>query len=106
MKRSDLRDEFDRMMRDCGGVLIKIDGTVAALAVPSTLRGNRFVLDYDRFAAIPIPDLETTEHGIRATLSFSRTPIATFVPWSAVVAMAPKREPLQEEPKRPKLSMV
>lgn len=36
---------------------------------------------------IPIPDLEITEEGIRATLSIDRTPHKTFVPWTAVFAI-------------------
>ena len=35
----------------------------------------------------PIPDLEVDESGVRATLSFSCTPVQTFVPWDAVVGI-------------------
>lgn len=36
---------------------------------------------------IPIDDLEVSEFGIRATLSFGRRPCLTFIPWPAVRAM-------------------
>jgi len=36
---------------------------------------------------IPITDLEVTDAGISATLSFSRIPHRTYVPWSAVYAV-------------------
>jgi stringent starvation protein B len=36
---------------------------------------------------IPIADLEVTEAGVSATLSFARIPHRTYVPWSAVYAV-------------------
>lgn len=35
----------------------------------------------------PIPDLVLTEDGIKATLSFNRTPHATFVTWNSIITM-------------------
>lgn len=68
---------------------------------------------------IPITDLVLTEDGIRATLSFNRTPHSTFVPWKCIVTMHTETtqivfrnldtpEPLQELPKnkKPKLTLV
>jgi hypothetical protein len=47
---------------------------------------------------LPIPDLEVTAEGIRATLSFNRTPHKTFVPWGALVAVrAEGQRPQQRE---------
>jgi hypothetical protein len=37
---------------------------------------------------VPIPDLEVTDAGVSATLSFSRVPHRTYVPWSAVYVIA------------------
>src|SRR5262249_5510528 len=34
------------------------------------------------------PDLDISDEGIAATLSFSRVPFATFVPWAAVYLIA------------------
>jgi hypothetical protein len=42
------------------------------------------VLEYGLDLARPIPDMEVTDKGIRATLSFSNEPHATFIPWEAV----------------------
>ena len=44
-------------------------------------------LRYGLDQAKPIPDLEITDEGIRATLSFGNTPIKTFVPWDAVAGI-------------------
>jgi hypothetical protein len=46
------------------------------------------VLQYGHDLPIPIPDLEIDAYGVRATLSFSRTPQLTVVPWSAVYVVA------------------
>jgi hypothetical protein len=68
--------------------------------------------EYGLNLPVPIDDLEITDAGIRATLSFSRCPHPTFVPWAAVVGIL---LPFQEEPvpspvrkpgNRPKLSLV
>jgi hypothetical protein len=37
---------------------------------------------------IPITDLEVTDAGVSATLSFARIPHRTYVPWSAVYAVS------------------
>ncbi len=37
--------------------------------------------------AIPIPDLEVDDDGVRCTLSFNRTPYHCALPWSAVYAL-------------------
>jgi hypothetical protein len=46
------------------------------------------VLQYGRNMPIPISDLEVTEAGVSATLSFSRVSHRTYVPWSAVYAVS------------------
>lgn len=45
-------------------------------------------MQYGRNMPIPISDLEVTEEGISATLSFSRVPHRTYVPWTAVYAIS------------------
>jgi hypothetical protein len=61
------------------------------------------VLEYGLELAKPIPDLDVTDEGIRATLSFSNEPRATFVPWEAVARI----DGLDERPKqRAKLRLV
>jgi hypothetical protein len=44
-------------------------------------------LEYGLEMAVPISDLTITDAGVTATLSFLRSPYATFVPWEAVVGM-------------------
>lgn len=46
---------------------------------------NIIRLDYGLTLPVPILDLEVTDEGIRATLSFNREPHKTFVPWTAVL---------------------
>lgn len=45
------------------------------------------MLQYGRNMPIAITDLEVTDAGVSATLSFSRIPHRTYVPWSAVYAV-------------------
>ena len=86
-----------------------------SLDVPGSVRpkeGENTIFEYGLGLPVPIDDLAITDDGIRATLSFSRRPHPTFVPWAAVVGIL---LPFQEEPvpsparkpgNRPKLSLV
>jgi hypothetical protein len=68
---------------------VHLDARRPGVALPERLLGDGHVrLDYGYGLTPPIPDLEITDEGIRATLSFSRVPFATFVPWSAVYLIA------------------
>jgi hypothetical protein len=61
-----------------------------ALQVPDSVlpaEGEAGVLAYGLDSPVPIVDLGTTLEGICATLSFSRAPCQTFVPWEAVVGV-------------------
>lgn len=72
-----------------GWVSIHLDARRQDVNVPPEFADHRhLVLQYGEKMAIPIPDLEVGDDGIRATLSFSRTPHQTFVPWSAVYIVA------------------
>jgi len=44
-------------------------------------------LHYGLVMPVSIPDLDSGPDGIRATLSFDRTPVRTFVPWETVEAI-------------------
>ena len=48
------------------------------------------MFEYGLDLPVPIPDLKITDEGISATLSFSREPHPTFVPWEAVVKIGRK----------------
>ena len=64
---------------------LHLDARRPGVIVPPHLRAEpHLVLQYGHDLPIPIPDLEVDEHGVRATLSFSKNPQRTVVPWSAV----------------------
>jgi hypothetical protein len=53
--------------------------------VPEAFRRQpQLILQYGLDMPVPIPDLDVTDEGVTATLSFSRSPHKTHVPWSAV----------------------
>ena len=71
-----------------GWTSLHLDARRAGVLVPPGLKAEaHLVLQYGHDLPIPIPDLEVGEDGVRATLSFSRTPHRTLVPWSAVYAI-------------------
>ena len=86
-----------------GGLSLIVDGTAEGVELPAHVRANPLVLMYELEPVVPIPDLVVDDTGIRATLSFSREPCATFIPWAAVRGM----QALQvTKPERTKLRSV
>jgi stringent starvation protein B len=72
-----------------GSTSLHLDARRPGVVVPDAFRQEaHLMLQYGYDLAISIPDLEVDEHGVRATLSFSRTPHLTVIPWSAVYAIA------------------
>ncbi len=68
-----------------GWVSVHLDARRAGVRLPDDLSDTRhLVLQYGRDMPIPIPDLVVGDEGVSATLSFSRTPCQTFIPWSAI----------------------
>ena len=58
-------------------------------SIPSHLKSESFVaLQYGYNMPVPIRDLDISDQGISATLSFGTGPHWTFVPWDAVFAMS------------------
>jgi tRNA nucleotidyltransferase (CCA-adding enzyme) len=106
------REAFEDFLCNRGGVKVfLLDGHKAQL--PPDLVGKQCMLMYELDpVGVPIPDLDVTDEGIRATLSFSRTPFATFVPWSSVAEMVAMRQERAEQVSgkrgdgRPKLRSV
>src|SRR5215475_1611846 len=79
---------FLALLRE-GWTSLYLDARRPGVIVPAHLRGEaHLVLQYGHDLLIPIPDLEVDDYGVRATLSFSRTPHLTVVPWSAVYVIA------------------
>lgn len=87
------------------------------LDLPSEhLRSDGVLLEYGDNMPTPIPDLEVTDEGISATLSFERQPRKTFVPWSSVIRMHVYGDvmatfpidvdAIAEKPKKPTLKAV
>jgi stringent starvation protein B len=68
---------------------LHLDARREGVVVPEHLKADpHLVLQYGIDLPIPINDLVVDERGVRATLSFSRTPHGTFVPWAAVYVIA------------------
>ena len=87
-ERPSKRDAFTAFLRE-GWVSLHLDARRTGVAVPPAFANEpHLVLQYGRNMPIPIPDLEVTEDGVSATLSFSRAPHRTHVPWSSVYVVA------------------
>ena len=72
-----------------GWTSLHLDARRDGVVVPTHLKGEaHLVLQYGNDLPIPITDLTVDDEGVRATLSFSRTPQQTIVPWSAVYVIA------------------
>lgn len=86
--RPSKRDAFLAFLRE-GWASLHLDARRAGVVVPDDFRREpHLVLQYGRNMPIPIPDLQVTEDGVSATLSFQRNPFPTHVPWSAVYVVA------------------
>lgn len=70
-------------------VRVYINPQARGLRVPEWLYKAPFFFELGLNLPIPIPDLQLTEDGFTATLSFQRLPYKCVVPWTAVFAIAP-----------------
>jgi stringent starvation protein B len=87
-ERPSKQDAFLALLRE-GWTSLHLDARRPGVIVPAHLRGEaHLVLQYGHDLPISIPDLEIDDYGVRATLSFQRTPHLTVVPWSAVYVVA------------------
>ena len=86
-ERPSKRDAFLALLR-AGWASLHLDARSAGVVVPAPFSSQaHLVLQYGRNMPIPITDLEVTEAGVSATLSFSRVSHRTYVPWHAVYAV-------------------
>lgn len=86
-ERPSKRDAFLALLRD-EWVSLHLDARRPGVVVPAPFSSQaHLVLQYGRNMPIPIVDLEVTDAGLSGTLSFSRVPHRTYVPWSAVYAI-------------------
>jgi stringent starvation protein B len=87
-ERPSKQDAFLALLRE-GWTSLHLDARRPGVIVPAHLRNEaHLVLQYGHDLPIAIPDLEVDDYGVRATLSFARTPQLTVVPWSAVYVVA------------------
>ena len=87
-ERPSKQDAFLTLLSE-GWVSLHLDARRPGVVVPAPFSSQtHLVLQYGRSMPIPIPDLEVTAAGVSATLSFSRVPHRTYVPWSAVYVVA------------------
>ena len=72
-----------------GWTSLHLDARREGVVVPAHLKTEaHLVLQYGNDLPIPITDLVVDDQGVSATLSFSRTPHRTVVPWTAVYVIA------------------
>ena len=87
-ERPSKQDAFLALLR-AGWASLHLDARCAGVVVPAPFTSQaHLVLQYGRNMPIPITDLEVTEAGVSATLSFARVSHRTYVPWSAVYAVS------------------
>ena len=73
---------------DRGSVFVHLDPRRDGVTVPDWFGHKpQLVLQLGRNFAIPIPDLEVDDEGVRCTLSFNRSPFHCTLPWTAVYAL-------------------
>jgi hypothetical protein len=100
-------------------VLLVVDPRCPGVALPAEVVacGQPVGLHIGFRVAIPIPDLQLTDHGITGTLSFNRAPFHCALPWASVVQVSAGDEhllwltpPSGDDPEpcgcRPKLHLV
>jgi stringent starvation protein B len=87
-ERPSKKDAFLALLR-AGWASLHIDARCSGVVVPAPFSSQaHLVLQYGRNMPIPITDLEVTDEGVSATLSFARVPHRTYVPWHAVYAVS------------------
>ncbi len=83
------KQEVMRALLERSEARVHLDARRAGVVLPERLLGDGHVrLDYGYGFQPPIPDLVIDDKGIHATLSFSRVPFRTFVPWESVYLIA------------------
>jgi stringent starvation protein B len=86
--RPSKQEAFLALLKE-GWTSLHLDARRPGVVVPAHLKNEaHLVLQYGHDLPIPIPDLVIDDDGVTATLSFSRTPYRTVVPWSAVYVVA------------------
>ena len=84
------REVLFLFLHEPSGALVHLDPRREGVVVPERLRTqHQLVLQIGLRFARPLRDLELTNEGFAATLSFSQKPFHCTIPWSAVFAIVP-----------------
>lgn len=99
-----LKEIFESSLENCRIVSVGVIYTPEVI-LPDFLmtpawkeKADVITLEYGLDMPVPITDFEITEKGIAATLSFSRTPHVTFVPWNAVIGIVSNPDEHKPDP--------
>ena len=84
--RSAKRAVVEAALADGHQVMLYCDGRICTLP-EEFKRPNIWLLVAQTGLAVPIPDLDVSDDGIKATLSFDRAPFECFIPWAALFAV-------------------
>lgn len=100
MNRQLLKTLFEALIASEDSVKVQIDPRVHGVELPKDLLDRTsttrprypdphkvLLLEYGMGLHLPTNDLDVSERGLEATLSFSRVNHPTFVPWGAVSAV-------------------
>jgi hypothetical protein len=92
--KPNLKEIFERSLADYYSVNLAVFYT-PEVVLPEFLRTPEWKakadivrLEYGLDMPVPITDMVVTDDGVAATLSFSRVPCSTYVPWKAVMGLA------------------
>lgn len=76
---------FRRYMMEGQMLFVAVNTTKIGVILPDFLyEQSHCLLNFGYNLAIPITDLEVTRDGVRATMSFNRTPFKVSLPWYSI----------------------
>lgn len=90
------RQIIEQLLSEEDFILMVVLPTCEGVKLPDDLMqaGDPVGINIGMNMAIPVPDLEITDQGISATLSFNRVPFPCAFPWPAVVQVSADLEHL------------
>lgn len=103
---------FERALSDFYSICIAVAYTPEVVLPESLMtpawkaREDVIRLEYGLDMSVPITDLMVGDEGVSATLSFSREPHHTYIPWVAVVGFQCDGLKLPPPKESPKLGLV
>lgn len=77
------RDVFLKLLAQ-GATYIRADATKPNVVVPSGLNSAMLMLAFGYNLPLPTDDVQASDEGITATLSFDRQPFAVTIPWNTI----------------------